>query len=285
MELGKIPYDAIKKSLTFIYRKENGQYKPNGTGFLVGVNVETKNDAYVIYLVTAKHVLQDINRNFLPTIAIRLNKRYGSAQYIETSTDNIEVYTHHDVDVDIGLFPLSPSPILFDFKYIPENIIANKQTLKGLKITEGDDVFFSGLFENHMGQKKNQPIFRFGKVALMSDEKIEWQEKGSAPKLLDLYLMEFFSFGGNSGSPVFFQPTSGLNIAQNEAPIYLAGLVRGSYHDKEIFMPDTYLSQNMGIAAVIPSYKLFEIMHSEKVKSNRNSGTEFAEYPDEQYKT
>lgn len=141
MELGNIPYDAIKKSLTFIYRKENGQYKPNGTGFLVGVNVETKNDAYVIYLVTAKHVLQDVNRNFFKTIAIRLNKRYGPTEYLDIPTDKIEIYTHSDVDVDIGLFPLSPSPTLFDFKYIPENIIANKQTLKGLKITEGDDVF------------------------------------------------------------------------------------------------------------------------------------------------
>lgn len=137
-----------------------------------------------------------------------------------------------------------------------------------------------------MGQKKNQPIFRFGRVALVSDEKIEWQEtKGLPSKLLDLYLMEFFSFGGNSGSPVFFQPTSEPNFGHDDDQhphIYLAGLVSGSYHDKEIFLPDTYLSQNMGIAAVIPSYKLFEILHSKGVKSNRNSGTEYAQYPEEQ---
>jgi hypothetical protein len=35
------------------------------------------------------------------------------------------------------LFPLSPPPRLFDFKYIPENIIANKERLKDLKIREG----------------------------------------------------------------------------------------------------------------------------------------------------
>jgi hypothetical protein len=49
-----LPYDAIKKSVTFIYYKEGEKYKPNGTGFLAGVNVETIDDAYVIYLVTAK---------------------------------------------------------------------------------------------------------------------------------------------------------------------------------------------------------------------------------------
>ena len=279
-----IPYDAIKKSVTFIYRKEDGQYKPNGTGFLVGVDVETKDDAYVIYLVTAKHVLQDVNDNFLPKIAIRLNKHDGSAGYVETPTERIQIYTHTDADVDIGLFPLSPHPRLFDFKHIPVSIIANKETLKDLKIREGDDVFFSGLFESHMGQKKNQPIFRFGKVALISDEKIEWSETKGV-KFLDLFLMEFFSFGGNSGSPVFFQPSSESNFAKNHnqsPPIYLAGLVRGSYQRKEVFLPDTYLSQNIGIAAVVPSYKLYEILHSEEVKANRNSGTKYAEYPEGQ---
>jgi hypothetical protein len=45
--------------------------------------------------------------------------------------------------------------------------------LKKLEIQEGDEVFFCGLFESHYGQQKNQPIMRFGKVALMTDEKIE----------------------------------------------------------------------------------------------------------------
>ena len=240
---------------------------------------------YVIYLVTAKHVLQDVNENFLPKIGIRLNKRDGSAEYVETLTESIKIYTHSDADVDIGLFPLSPPPTLCDFKHIPESIIANKETLKDLKIREGDDVFFSGLFESHMGQKKNQPIFRFGKVALISDEKIEWSETKGV-KFLDLFLMEFFSFGGNSGSPVFFQPSSS-NFAKNHnqsPPIYLTGLVRGSVHVKEVFLPDTYLSQNTGIGAVIPSYKLYEILHSEEVKANRNSGTKDAEYPEGQSK-
>jgi hypothetical protein len=195
-----------------------------------------------------------------------------------------QIYTHSDADVDIGLFPLSPPPRLFDFKHIPVSIIANKETLKDLKIREGDDVFFSGLFESHMGQKKNQPIFRFGKVALISDEKIEWSETKGV-KFLDLFLMEFFSFGGNSGSPVFFQPSSESNFAKNHnqsPPIYLAGLVSGSYQRKEVFLPDTYLSQNIGIAAVVPSYKLYEILHSEEVKANRNSGTKYAEYPEGQ---
>ncbi|MFZ0511773.1 MAG: hypothetical protein WAM14_09225 [Candidatus Nitrosopolaris sp.] len=99
-----IPYDAIKKSVTFIYRKENGQYKPTGTGFLVGVDVETKDDAYVIYLVTTKHVLQDGNKNFLPKIGIRLNKRDGSAEYLLFRPLKRSKYTHIRTNERMFLF-------------------------------------------------------------------------------------------------------------------------------------------------------------------------------------
>ncbi len=81
--------------------------------------------------------------------------------------------------------------------FIPDSLIATSEILKRYKISEGDEVFFSGLFTSHPGQKKNQPIVRFGRVALMSDEKIEWREKDKAAKFLDLYLVECQSFGGN----------------------------------------------------------------------------------------
>jgi hypothetical protein len=41
---------------------------------------------------------------------------------------------------------------------IPEYVIPDLQVMKQLEILEGDDVFFSGLFESHFGQMKNQPI-------------------------------------------------------------------------------------------------------------------------------
>lgn len=65
----------IKRCVTFIYIKnEKGEFIPNGTGFLVSTDVETKPDAYVIYLVTAKHILQDDRGKFFETIATRLNR-------------------------------------------------------------------------------------------------------------------------------------------------------------------------------------------------------------------
>jgi hypothetical protein len=48
-----------------------------------------------------------------------------------------------------------------------------------------------------------QPIVRFEKVALITDEKIEWKET-IPPKPLELYLLECQSYSGNSVSPVIF---------------------------------------------------------------------------------
>lgn len=76
--------------------------------------------------------------------------------------------------------------------------------MKQLEISEGDDVFFSGLFESHYGQLKNQPIIRFGKVALVTDEKIEWKEE-KPPKLLDLYPVECQSRGRQQRVTCIFQ--------------------------------------------------------------------------------
>ena len=63
------------------------------------------------------------------------------------------------------------------------------------KIAEGDDVIFAGLFTGHIGQKKNQLIIRFGKVSLISDEKILWHDINKQPIYCDLYLLECQSFG------------------------------------------------------------------------------------------
>ncbi len=45
-------------------------------------------------------------------------------------------------------------------------------SLKKLGITEGDDMFFVGLFTPFYGSKENLPICRFGHLAMLPDEAI-----------------------------------------------------------------------------------------------------------------
>lgn len=53
--------------------------------------------------------------------------------------------------------------------------------------------------------------------------------------------------------------------------IYLAGLIMGSYHHKDFLPYNTILKQNIGITAVMPAYKLHEILFSDKVKEHRRN--------------
>jgi len=269
----------IKKSVSFIFfTDDKGKLVANGTGFFVGVKNEQNNKRFNIYFVTAKHVLQDKTGNYLNEIILRLNKKSGDAEFIKLQTQNIKIFEHQDNDVDIALFNFVPNETVFDYKWIPEEMISNKDLIQKHEIAEGDDVFFAGLFTSYIGQKQNQPIIRFGKVALMPEEKIEWKEKGKKPKFMDLYLLECQSFGGNSGSPVFFQlsPIRKPGQITIGMPILLAGIMSGSFlNGNEIQVvqnTQTLVSlQNIGIAAVTPADKLREILYSNELIKSRES--------------
>ena len=163
-------FTEVKKCTTFIFIEKDGQAIPNGTGFFVGVKNEENPSTFNVYLVTAKHVLQDTKGNYLSTIIIRLNKLDGTSQLIKIELNkNTEVFTHTDDDVDIALFNCLPDQKLFDFKFIQDDLISTNEIILKNEIAEGDEIFFTGLFTSHVGQKRNQPIVRFGRVALISD--------------------------------------------------------------------------------------------------------------------
>lgn len=269
----------IKKSVSFIFLPDGAdKVKANGTGFFVGVK-HAGNERFSVYFVTAKHVLQDKDGNYLSEVILRLNKKGGDSQLIKFTLKDIKIFEHPDKDVDIALFNCLPDQSIYDFKFIPDDLIANKDVITKNEIAEGDEVFFAGLFTSHIGQKKNQPIIRFGKVALVSDEKIEWKEEGKPAKFMDLLLLECQSFGGNSGSPVFFQ----LNplrkpgqISLGGPIVLLAGIMTGSFlHGNQIQITDTVANlvslQNVGIAAVTPADKLHEILFSDEMIQSRQS--------------
>lgn len=295
----------VKETVTFIFRPaqrgdltfdgsgslrqaQEGEPVPNGTGFFVGVKNEKNPLAFNTYLVTAKHVLQDQRGQLFSTIWVRLNKLKGGAEFVSLDLAAVEragqIYNHPtDNTVDISVVPILPKQDTFAFKYIPDDLLTTKESFKALNIMEGSDVFFTGLFLNYYGQERNHPIVRFGKVALMSDERVFWKEGGNPPEMLELYLVETQSYGGNSGSPVFFYLGSdrvpGAVIA-GPPVLKLAGVMKGSFNEPRMLglaqqnnANVSFSLQNLGIAAVVPSYLLHEILFSNGPKANREQYT------------
>jgi len=267
----------VKSVVVFIFVKnEEGDLIPNGTGFFVGVKNPSGSNFHV-YLVTAKHILYKTNTmDFVDTVFLRINKKEGGYELgsipIISEGEERNVFTHSDSSVDIVVISCLPDQEKYDFKFLTDDLITTKEAFKELKIREGSDVFFTGLFTPYMGSERNYPIVRFGRVALVTDEKIEWQGK-----LMDLYLIEAGSYGGNSGSPVFFYLGSDRepgSIVIGSPILKLAGVMQGTFLDAyKIGVVETkevpIAFSSMGIAAVVPGYKLHEILFSDELKEKR----------------
>jgi Trypsin-like peptidase domain len=307
-----VPQD-IKKTVIFIYPLDkdgdSAKFKSNsiakldkgekpmpvGTGFLAGVKIPSSKDQYIGYIVTNKHVIKSPDgKSFLPAIALRLNLNKGGVENVAVKiiTEGVykNVFSHKDESVDLAVILIPPgvNQLKYDVSVVPQEWITSKEDYKSLNIAEGSEVFFTGLFVSHIGEQRNYPIVRFGRVALVTDEKVNWNGA-----LTDLYLMEVSSHGGNSGSPVFFF------LGPNREPgkiiiggpvIKLAGIMQGYFNElgQIGFMQPTRSPQaeqqqgqqpksppvpvtilNSGIAAVVPAYKLQEILFGEELIQKR----------------
>lgn len=285
--LGSLPLQAtplkfeIKSTVAFVYvMNAKGKPGPNGTGFFVGVRKMTEKDFYYNNFATAKHLLQVRNKNgkkqWRPSFFLRLNRKDGKHETVEIpiilSGKKKTVFTHADPNVDLAVIPMQPDPNKYDLKCVPDSMLTTREDFNELNIREGTGVFYTGLFTPYPGRKKNYPIVRFGQVALVTDEKIEWDNQ-----LLDLYLIECTSIGGNSGSPVFFRlgQEDGRNtFVMNVRKIKLAGVMKGYFTDINLLhIAETakisYIKSNSGIAAITPAYQLREILFSEELKTKR----------------
>lgn len=271
----------IKKAVVFIYAPLSATNDaPDGTGFLVVVPDPKVTNSFCCYLVTAKHVLRPPDSPWLPQILVRINRRDGNADKlpIDLHPDGKykNVFVHRDDTVDLAVIPFVPTPHeTYDFLPLGQPMLTTKETFKALQIQEGSEVFFVGMFIHHLGTKRNTPIFRFGKVCLITDERISFVGHER-----ELYLIEASAYGGNSGSPVFFRTgyehpphISGIAFGPEPAAA-LAGVVSGCFNDEVLVRTIPTGSANatfpsLGISAVTPAYKLGEILFSDELKAIR----------------
>jgi hypothetical protein len=284
-----IPED-IKKTVVFLYKGPDGTpVQADGTGFIVSIPTPTPGRSW-FYLITAKHVVHtnsnDLSSPLFSTLWIRVNEKTGGSSMhgvnLITSGKDQSVFFHSDPSVDIAVMAITPTDVdAIDIKSLPENMLVTADDLKNLNIGIGTDMFFTGMFTSFLGEKRSYPIFRFGKLAMIPDEKIN-----SGPLPAEGYLMEAFSFGGNSGSPVFFYPsadnTPGVMVL-GPRPIKIAGVMRGFFGDFEPIQllqtqtevqaqpgaPIPVSNGNSGIAFVVPAKFISEILHSAVLESLR----------------
>jgi hypothetical protein len=256
---------------------------PVATAFFVGVGIA--DDAYVVYVVTARHVIERAETH--GSLYLRLNRRSGGVENIELADD---IWTS-GTDSDVAVASLASLPVAldeFDVIVIPFDMLSSNDWVAEKELQEGDEIFFASLFEQHPGQERNLPILRFGTIALMPGEKIRVKDIG----LVYGYLVEARSWGGHSGSPAFIYlpatrhagmlatpsvegPVDDESIARAVMP-RLFGLISAHFNiptDVKVtgdFFGSAVAPVNAGIAVVTPAQKIIDLLMEEELVEDRD---------------
>jgi hypothetical protein len=260
----RIP-DELKQCVAFLHVFEGSKYKPIGTGFFLHI---TEGDLVFCYLVTCKHVVKPYLDNN-QEIYMRLNSVVQlDVGYLRVSSG----WVFHDdeaIDLAVALVPTDKPTTVGLTAMSAQHVILTKEGL-GLsesgQISEGDDVFFIGLFAQYTGYQRNFPVVRFGKIALVTDELVHG-EYG----LSHYHFVECQAYPGHSGSPLFVI----FDIAGSKI-VYLLGVVAAFYpHMQQVFVEpqgqeqELYLYTHYGISTVVPVEYVSMILYGEKFMEER----------------
>jgi hypothetical protein len=254
---------------------------PLGTAFFVVYPDPRGGPTYgFIYLVTAKHVLEDTDGTFLKEVKVRLNLKEPSSSKqcdflsVPVSDGRGNLLWFHDTDAaaDVAIAPLFPDQKRFEFVPIPIAMFADDELLKREKVVEGDSLNFVGLMSQYYGDSKNYPVVRRGTLALMTDEEIDTPTGRQRA-----FIAELASWPGNSGSPVFLN-LGGFREGNVIAgmSLHLLGVLSGSFLNR---VRGTTLNTativagnelNTGISFIIPAVRIRKILDSQPAQQNRD---------------
>lgn len=214
-------------------------------------------------LITASHVLNDIEKMGGDAVSMRFNYKDGNARWLSVSLSRWRAHPCKNVDVAYLRIPIESE---MDHAGCPTGMFetekSSEQDKKSLDI--GDEVFFMGMFWPHHGTSRNIPVVRVGNVASVREEHVDTQH---GP--MDLYLVEARSIGGLSGSPVFLDIVkSKLEKEWGTIPLIhrfrMVGMINGHFKGPEREVDARSLSSaeverlNMGIAFMTPSEVILE---------------------------
>lgn len=269
--------DEVRKCVAFVACKTNPDRGPRlaGTAFFVSMKVNDERTAE--YLVTARHTIEKIkDRACDYKVHLRVNLTDHGAKFIET---NLSDWKFHETDerCDVAVIPIALHRDM-DHKTFPlcdESCALKQGDSEVKKFGIGNEVFLTGLFREHTGEKRNIPIVRVGNIAAMPEEPVATDWKGR----IDAYLIECRSIGGLSGSPVFVYrgPASILGGKMLfKWDVRLLGLMHGHWdladQGSDDFVQDVISQEsvNMGIAIVVPVDKIMETLNISELVDQRN---------------
>ena len=269
-ELMRVP-EEIVDSVIFLCEDTEGKgrredMRPVGTAFVIaipfpGAPVSGRGLGFR-YLVTARHVIEGLadQGGF---IHARIQREDRTLDFVRNQVSSW--WLHKDADIAVTPFPVPLSAANCKSLNADSFLISEKE-IDRLKIGAGDAVFTAGLFTGHPGQNRNIPIVRIGSLAVTGEQRFV---NPRYKKEMAVYLVEMFSKGGQSGSPVFVYLEALRRPSMEEAwvpspedPVgagsfYLIGVMTGGWRTQ--FM-------SLGISTVAPARYIKDLLDQDEAR-------------------
>jgi hypothetical protein len=278
--------DVVLKNVVFIGRPGSGAESDQvtwfATGFFVLVETPGPTDPNFPYLVTVKHVADQLEKR---DWCVRINRRDGDAVLVTIRNEQWWRHPTEAQSVDCAVLPFEwRDEFNLEATAVPRSMFVTKDVIENNGIGEGDEVFVVGLFTRLAGTERNIPIVRTGNIAMMPREQLPMATIGDYAGPIDAYLIETRSMGGISGSPVFVRETVVMSdiqavnlgtgatkrtVAHMGGQFYFLGLNHGhwlipaSERDKYDFHTTNKAAHDalsLGISVVVPAKKILEIL-------------------------
>jgi hypothetical protein len=208
-------------------RNKKGLYewRAGGTAFFVRIPDERRQGRDWVYVVTARHCIEDSPKGPDGELMLRVPTVIGtSTSFKDFPTRWNDWHRHPDADVAVMLFMTNEEPTLRIFtmppafidrhyRFTPTIDAYGASTIKtfkeqvraeSIRVALGHELFFPGLFVESAGNKRLLPVVRFGNIArLPSEEPISVESRYRKEIVgIQAYIVECHSLGGFSGSPV-----------------------------------------------------------------------------------
>jgi hypothetical protein len=255
-----------------------------GTGFYVRVVNELDPDLHRLYLVTARHNIED-SRKEAGRLILRVNTDDGGSVSQEISKFGWTF--HDDPTVDVAVvgpgFRRGGRPGL-QHTYVEADQFVTPENIRDNVIGLGTEIAIIGLFNQREGSGRNIPIVRSGVIAATAEELVD---DGTGHGPYRAYLAETMSIGGLSGSPVYVLPEPShrhqmttprpgvLRVGPMTVtyPVYVLGMVRSHWDERPASAGPQDIPRrewmNRGIAAVTPIGGVLDVLNSKAFREQR----------------
>jgi len=233
---------------------------PLGTGFFVGVPLRqgaqptAKGMLPVLrILFTTDHVIGDRS-----SVVLRVNRTDRSeftcfpvSLRRQGAERNTFLPDRREVDLIAIIIPDIPGA---DPMLLSPSLLLSEKRLREFEVREGTEVFVVGYLFGYSGLRRNLPVAKFGRVALMSNEAWYMSSRGRLEKA---FLVELHNAPGLSGAPVMLNSPQIRVDAKGgfgfrRMTPFVLGVVKG--------LLKSPIGGTQGVAAIEPAAHLAELL-------------------------